>query len=598
MSSHLHHPCGRVAARRLAIVALLCGAGVLAAAQDQPAPKWELFGGYSFFDPAATVYGVLPAGISPVSSRLESNPKGIGASLTYDFNRWLGLTGDVSGHWGSGESGLNARIDDAEFYNLSVGPKVTFRGSHFAPFLEALVGAHRLDPEVFHGIDKLGFMAGGGLDLNLSRHFALRLLRADYVMSSYRYGPSATTPSTDVRGVRLQAGVVLTWGGEPPEPQISATCTINPSALMVGEPATATALASNFNPRHTLNYTWHSTGGQITGNADTATIQTNGVAGGSYEVTASISDPGMKQDGEASCMTTFTVKEPPRNPPVASCSANPMTVPSGTPSTVSCTCTSPDGVPVTVSGWTASGGSVSSSGSNAETLDTTGVSPGTIAVTANCTDSRGLVAPATAEIMVESPPPSPEFLKLESRLVLHSIYFPTAQPRVTNPEGGLLESQRQTLISLADDFKKYLESKPDAHLTLEGHADQRASVEYNQALSERRVERVKSFLVERGIPAGNLETKAFGEQKNLTEDQVKDAVEKNSELTPEQREQVLLHIETILLASNRRVDVTLSTTGQKSVREYPFNAADSLTLLQQEAAGKKRRSAPRRKVNQ
>jgi len=133
-------------------------------------------------------------------------------------------------------------------------------------------------------------------------------------------------------------------------------------------------------------------------------------------------------------------------------------------------------------------------------------------------------------------------------------------------------------------------------LTLEGHADPRASVEYNQALSERRVDRVKRFLIEHGVPAANLETKAFGEQRNLTEDQVKDAVEKNPELTPEQRQRVLSHMETVLLASNRRVDVTLSTTGQKSIRQYPFNAADSLTLLQQEATKKRSGSAPRKKA--
>jgi hypothetical protein len=42
-------------------------------------------------------------------------------------------------------------------------------------------------------------------------------------------------------------------------------------------------------------------------------------------------------------------------------------------------------------------------------------------------------------------------------------------------------------------------------------------------------------------------------------------------------------MKTIILASNRRVDITLSRAGQggpqESVREYPFNAADSLTLL-------------------
>jgi outer membrane protein OmpA-like peptidoglycan-associated protein len=570
--------------------------GTFAAAQDQPAPKWELFGGYSFVYPGADVHGLLPLGVSPVSSRLEANPRGVGASLTYDFNRWFGLTGDISGHWGSGESGLNNRIDDAEFYNLSVGPKVTFRSAHFSPFLEALVGDHRLEPEAFHDIDRLGLMFGGGLDVNVTRHFALRLLRADYVMSSYRYGPSTTTPSTDLRGVRLQSGLVFMWGGEEAGPPVSASCTINPSEVMVGEPATATAAGSNFNPRHTLNYTWSSTGGQITGKDNTASINTNGVAGGRYTVTAQISDPRMRKGGETSCMASFTVKEPPKNPPVVSCSADPSTVQAGTSSTISCTCTSPDNASVTVGDWTASGGSVSSSGANTAVLNTSGASPGPITVSANCSDSRGLNTPATAQVMVENPPPSPEFLKLEARLALHSIYFPTDLPRVTNPDGGLLESQRQTLISLAEDFKKYLETKPDAHLTLGGHADPRASVEYNQALSERRVDRTKRFLIEHGVPEANLATKAFGEEQNLTEGQVRDAVEKNPELTPEQRQRVLNNLQTILLASNRRVDVTLSTTGQTSIREYPFNAADSLTLLQQKGTKKTTGTAAKRKA--
>ena len=296
-------------------------------------------------------------------------------------------------------------------------------------------------------------------------------------------------------------------------------------------------------------------------------------------------------------MAAFTVKEPPKNPPTVSCVANPSNVQIGASSTINCTCTSPDNAPVTVGGWTASGGNVSSSGGGNALLDTSGASAGPITVNASCSDSRGLNAQATAQVMVESPPPpSPEFLQLEARLALRSIYFATAQPRVENPTGGLLASQEQTLTSLADDFKKYLETKPDAHLTLGGHADPRASVEYNQALSERRVERVRGFLIEHGVPAANLETKAFGEERNLTEDQVRDAVEKNPELTPEQRQRVLDHLQTVLLASNRRVDVTLSTTGQRSVREYPFNAADSLTLLQQEAAGKKARPAARRKA--
>src|SRR5580704_17166606 len=82
MSSHSHNPYGHLAIR-LAVVAVLWSMATLAAAQDQPAPKWELFGGYSFVYPNADVHGLLPLGVLPVSSPLESNPRGVGASITY-----------------------------------------------------------------------------------------------------------------------------------------------------------------------------------------------------------------------------------------------------------------------------------------------------------------------------------------------------------------------------------------------------------------------------------------------------------------------------------------------------------------------------------
>jgi outer membrane protein OmpA-like peptidoglycan-associated protein len=579
MSSRSQNSCGRVAIMWLAAVVVPCVLVPFAAAQDQPTPKWEIFGGYSFFDPAAHVHGLLPGGLLPVSSRLESNPRGVGASVTYNFNRWFGLTADGSAHWDSNERGVTGRVDDAAFYNVSMGPKLTLRSHYFSPFVEALVGWHRLAPDLFKGDDRFGFMAGGGLDLNLNRHFALRLIRGDFVFSNHQYGPGSIVPGTDARGVRLQSGVVFLFGGKP-APPASASCTVNPAEVMVGEPATATATGSNFDSRHTLNYTWSSTGGQITGTDSSARVDTHGVAGGSYNVTAHISDPTA--GSAANCMAAFTVREPPKNPPAVSCSADPSTVQTGTSSIISCPCSSPDNSQVTVGGWTASAGTVSSSGAGTAALDTAGTSDGTVTVSATCSDARGLNTRATAQVMVQNPPPvSPEFIKLEARLSLHSIYFATDKPRVEKPDGGLLLSQEQTLISLAEDFKKYLETKPDAHLTLEGHADPRGSMEYNQALSERRVERTKRFLIEHGVPAAKLETKAFGEQRNLDEAQVKDAVEKNPELTPEQRQKVVDNIKTVLPASNRRVDITLSTTGQRSTREYPFNAADSLSLLQQ-----------------
>jgi outer membrane protein OmpA-like peptidoglycan-associated protein len=204
-------------------------------------------------------------------------------------------------------------------------------------------------------------------------------------------------------------------------------------------------------------------------------------------------------------------------------------------------------------------------------------------------------------VMVENPPPpppNPEIVRLESRLNLHSVYFPTAKPPASNPNAGLLPTQQKTLMTIADDFKHYLELKPEAHLILGGHADHRGSVEYNQALSERRVNRVKAFLVQQGIAEANIDTKAYGKEDNLTSAQVIDEVSNNPELSSEEKQRITKNIVTIRMASNRRVDVTLSTTGQTSVRQFPFNTTDSLTLIggrEGEAKKKTAKPAPKKK---
>jgi outer membrane protein OmpA-like peptidoglycan-associated protein len=512
---------------------------------------------------------------------LDSNPRGAGATVTYDFNRWLGLSLDASDHWGFSEKGNPAACcRDASLSNLSVGPKFTLRRGHFSPFLEALVGDHRLYPEAFYHIDTAGLMAGGGLDVNIARHFALRVIRADYVTSSYRYGPSATTPTTDLRGVRLQTGLNFMFGGTPVVLP-SAACSVQPAEVFAGEPVTATATGSNFNPKRTVKYDWSGTGVKVSRNGASIPIDTTGLQPGSYQVTANLSDGSRR--GVASSSAHFTVKQP--NPPTISCSSNPATVPLGESATISSNGTSPDGRILNYS-YTASAGSIAGNASTAS-LDSRGAQPGTITVTCNVSDDRNppLTASSTTTVDVQAPPLaelSPEIRAIEKRLSLHSVYFGTAKPTPENPDGGLLASQEKTLNKLASDFQTYVQSKPDARLTLEGHADPRGSVEYNQALSERRVDRTKRFLVEHGVPAADIQTEAFGKQQNLKDAEVKDAVERNPELSPEDRQRLLKNMRMIILASNRRVDITLNKANgasQKSVREYPFNAADSLTLL-------------------
>lgn len=569
----------------LLISLIVVCAATPASAQDQTVPKADIFVGYQWLDPGATI--PVP-GTSPVQGqKLPSLKKGFGLAFGYNLNSVVGLEGDFGRNWDSGLS----------FNTYSAGPRFTLRREGVNPFLHTLVSLNQMTAPGFSTRNGVGAILGGGLDVQPWRHLSLRLFELDYQWARHNFAAFAPESQADLRrpsfnGIRVRTGLVFNLGGGAPPAAPSAQCSVQPSEVMVGEPVTASVTTTNFNPKHTLTYDWTSTGGQVSGKGNTASIDTNGVAGGSYTANARVTDPKARKNNQATCSANFTVKEPPKNPPTMTCSATPASVQAGATASLTCDCKSPDNVPVNVANWNASGGSVAGSG-NTATLSTTGAAPGPITVTATCTDSRGLNSSSSAQVTVEAPPaPSPQVKELEARLALHSIYFPTAMPTPANPNGGLVLSQQKTLLALASDFVKYLESKPDAKLILEGHADPRGSVTYNQALSERRVRRTRDFLVANGVPAGSIDTRAFGAQHNLTPEEVRSSVEQNPELTPSERVRILRNMRTIILASNRRVDVTLSTTGQTSVRQFPFNAADSLSLI----GGREKKAAPVKKA--
>ena len=226
---------------------------------------------------------------------------------------------------------------------------------------------------------------------------------------------------------------------------------------MVGEPITATVSTSNFNPKHTVTYAWSGNGGQVTGKDTTAQIDTKDAAPGTYPVTAHVTDPKMKANNEASCSATYTIKPlPPKNPPTMSCSASPSSVQAGATVTITCNCTSQDNVPVSVSNWTASSGTVSGSG-NTATLSTNGVAPGTVTVSATCTDSRGLSTQASTQVTVENPPPPPP-----KASKLSQCDFPNEKKpwRVDN-----------TCKAILDDVAKNLQQNPDNKLVIVGNAE-------------------------------------------------------------------------------------------------------------------------------
>jgi hypothetical protein len=63
-------------------------------------------------------------------------------------------------------------------------------------------------------------------------------------------------------------------------------------------------------------------------------------------------------------------------------------------------------------------------------------------------------------------------------------------------------------------------------------------------------------------PRRPLELKAFGKEDQLTADQIRQQPADNPDLSPAERQKTLRNLTLLVLANNRRVNVTLSTTGQ------------------------------------
>jgi outer membrane protein OmpA-like peptidoglycan-associated protein len=162
-------------------------------------------------------------------------------------------------------------------------------------------------------------------------------------------------------------------------------------------------------------------------------------------------------------------------------------------------------------------------------------------------------------------------------VTLQSVFYPTDYPDKKNPQVGLVRSQQLALATLADGFKKYLEYDPDAKLSVEAHADERGSKPFNQDLSERRVERIKAYLVEQGVSADKVETAAYGKDQPLDKDTVKTLESTNPNAPPKMR---MKDMHTDWLAYNRRADIVLLPSGKKSAQFFPHNADDAKLIWQ------------------
>jgi hypothetical protein len=167
----------------LLVAIMLCCSGIVMA---QEHPKAELFGGYSY-------------------QRFEGfNVHGWNASIMANIKSWFAIGGDFGGAYGSVEK-VGVSID-TNLYSFMFGPQFSSRIHKVTAFTHVLVGGTRGSARVNQGSPLVGefavaLMAGGGLDINLGKSLAVRVIQADY--------HSAWGDSGRGDGLRVSAGLVI-----------------------------------------------------------------------------------------------------------------------------------------------------------------------------------------------------------------------------------------------------------------------------------------------------------------------------------------------------------------------------------------------------
>lgn len=157
-------------------------------------------------------------------------------------------------------------------------------------------------------------------------------------------------------------------------------------------------------------------------------------------------------------------------------------------------------------------------------------------------DSDGDGVPDNEDLCPNSAGPAdkggcPELDARTLKLMEEKVRFEFDQARVQ-------EGYKQLLDSIVVALEKY----PDHVLLIKGHADHIGTAEYNQALSERRAQAVKEYLIERGVQnPDRLVTRGYGETQPL--------VKVNERLSKRRTESAR--------AKNRRVGFELNTPDMK-----------------------------------
>jgi len=103
-----------------------------------------------------------------------------------------------------------------------------------------------------------------------------------------------------------------------------------------------------------------------------------------------------------------------------------------------------------------------------------------------------------------------------TRSILRTVYFDFDSSQIRDDQVAMLQENAA-----------WLRSHPNYKVVLEGHCDERDTIEYNFALGDRRARAVLQYLTDLGIASGNLRTISYGEERPVDPGHDEDAYGKN-----------------------------------------------------------------------
>ena len=103
-----------------------------------------------------------------------------------------------------------------------------------------------------------------------------------------------------------------------------------------------------------------------------------------------------------------------------------------------------------------------------------------------------------------------------NQFVMEDIFFDFDSFTILPEAQGILSSKAE-----------WLQGNPDVSVTIEGHCDERGTIEYILALGDRRAQSAKDFLINLGIAESRLNTISYGEERPVDPESNEDAWARN-----------------------------------------------------------------------